>query len=89
MDSEEVSEDIIDMEDVMAVFAITDQFSIDRETISIPLEKVGVGEVNLIQGGLEVVLPSSITITEWLQVLKIELEQLGFVLQQEEEDNWD
>lgn len=89
MDSEEVSEDIIDMEDVMAVFAITDQFSIDRETISIPLEKVGVGEVNLTQGGLEVVLPSSITITEWLQVLKIELEQLGFALQQEEEDNWD
>ena len=40
-----MSEQIIGMDDMMAVYEVTDRFGIDRETISVPLEKEGHGNV--------------------------------------------
>ena len=37
--------EIIGMEDMMAIYEVTDRFEIDRETISVPLEKLGDGSV--------------------------------------------
>ena len=78
---------IIGMEDMMAVYEVTDLFGIDRETISVPLEKVGDGEVRRQPYGLEIVVPASIPVGEWLQTLKGTLVELGYELQ-EEEDEW-
>ena len=40
-----MSDDIIGMDDMMAVYEVTDRFGIDRETISVPLGKEGIGDV--------------------------------------------
>lgn len=40
-----MAEDIIGMEDMMAIYEVTDRFGIDRESISVPLEKAGAGRV--------------------------------------------
>ena len=34
-----MSDEIIGMDDMMAVYQVTDEFGIDRESISVPLEK--------------------------------------------------
>jgi hypothetical protein len=41
-----VSEQIIGMDDMMAVYEVTDLFGIDRETISVPLEREGQGSLD-------------------------------------------
>ena len=41
-----MSEQIIGMDDMMAVYEVTDLFGIDRETISVPLEREGQGSVS-------------------------------------------
>ena len=66
-----MTDDIIGMDDMMAVYEITDQFGIDRETISVPLEKEGDGAVSRQpDGALEIVVPATSTTREWLPALK-------------------
>ena len=77
-----MTEEIIGMEDMMQVYEITDRFDIDRENITVPLEKTGNGLVTKEPGGkIEITVPATIPISEWLGVLQTELERLGFVLQ--------
>ncbi len=82
-----MTDDIIGMEDMMAVYEVTDLFGIDRETISVPLEKKGDGEVRSQSEGLEIVVPAVGPTGEWLKTLKGTLEELGYELQ-ENEDEW-
>ena len=85
-----MTDDIIGMDDMMAVYEITDQFGIDRETISVPLEKEGDGAVSRQpDGALEIVVPATSTTREWLPALKTELQRLGFELQEDGGDTWD
>ena len=80
--------EIIGMEDMMAVYEVTDSFGIDRESISVPLEKAGRGAVSRQAGdGVEIVAPLIGTTREWLPELQAELQRLGFELQ-EDEDTW-
>ena len=72
--------DIISMRDMGMIFEVTDAMGIDREDISVPLEKEDPGEVHLLDGSkLEIVIPLSINIEDWLDELMKKLETLGFV----------
>ncbi len=76
-----MTDDIIGMQDMMAIYEVTDRFGIDREAISVPLEKAEAGGVSRqSQGGIEVRVPANIPIRQWLPTLEAELERLGFAL---------
>ncbi len=77
-----MTDDIIGMEDMMAIYEVTDRFGIDREAISVPLEKAEAGSVSRqSDGGIEVNVPAKIPIRQWLPTLEAELEMLGFALE--------
>ena len=72
-------EDIIGMEDMMAIYEVTDRFDIDRETISVPLEKANEGSVSANEdGSIEIIAPSTMPIGDWQSTLEDRIRQLGF-----------
>ena len=74
-----MSGDIIGMEDMMAIYEVTDRFEIDRETISVPLEKADEWSVTANEdGSIEIVAPSVIPISDWQSTLENRIRQLGF-----------
>ena len=82
-----MTDDIIGMQDMMAIYDVTDRFGIDREAISVPLEKAEAGGVSRQSGGgIEVTVPAKISIRQWLPTLEAELERLGFVLEDIDDD---
>ena len=82
-----MTDDIIGMQDMMAIYEVTDRFGIDREAISVPLEKSEAGVVSRQpHGGIEVTVPAKIPIQQWLPTLEAELERLGFVLEDSDND---
>ena len=53
-----MSDEIIGMDDMMAVYRVTDEFGIDRESISVPLEKgPAVSASKQPDGSVEIVVP--------------------------------
>ena len=73
----------------MAVYEVTDLFGIDRETISVPLEREGQGRVSRVaDGGVEITVPAETTTRDWLPSLAEELLALCFEPRDEEEDEW-
>ncbi|MCH7786533.1 MAG: hypothetical protein IIC22_03385 [Chloroflexi bacterium] len=84
-----MSDDIIGMDDMMAVYEVTDRFGIDRETISVPLGKEGVGAVSRqFTGGVDITVPLTIPVREWLPTLESELVRLGFLILEDEDDEF-
>lgn len=84
-----MSDDVIDMGDVMAIYEVTDRFEIDRETISVPLEKSGEGSVTASDdGSIEITAPVRVPIQEWLPALQAAVEALGFSME-DAADLWD
>ena len=82
-----MTDDIIGMDDMMAVYEVTDRFGIDRETISVPLEKEGVGAVSRqFTGGVDITVPLTIPVREVLPTLQSELVRLGFLILEDEDD---
>ena len=76
-----MSDDIIGMDDMMAIYKVTDRFEIDRETIGVPLEKSGEGSVTADDdGSIEIVAPATVPIEAWLPTLQAGIEGLGFSL---------
>ena len=74
-----MTDDIIGMREMNAVFSVTDDFGIDREIISVPLEKQGNGDVRRLPNGeIEIVVPMAMPIESWLDTLRSGLEALGF-----------
>ena len=72
-------ENIINMSDMGFVFEITDSMRIDRDNVSVPLEKSGIGYVQTLPDGtVEIIIPESISMEEWQETLKINLESLGY-----------
>ena len=79
---------IISMDDMLAIYYVTDRFGIDRERIAVPLEKEGTGTVtNHENGELTIVVPFTIGINGWLKILEQKLLQLGFNTPHDE-DEW-
>ena len=61
--------DIIGMAEMIAIFGVTDDYGVDREQISVPLE---------------IVVPLTVPIEEFADSLKGRLEALGYTLVDEE-----
>ena len=77
-------ESIIGMRDMGLIFEVTDAMGIDRESISVPLGKEDPGAVRkLPSGDVEIVVPESIPLEDWLATLQAELEKLGYEIEQE------
>ena len=77
--------DIIGMADMNAIFGVTDDYGVDREQISVPLEKEDPGRVELSPSGeLEIVVPLTVPIEEFMESLKDRLGALGYSLVDEE-----
>ena len=77
-------EGIIGMEDMGRIFEVTDAMGIDRESISVPLDKEDPGAVRMLPGGeIEIVVPESVPAEEWAATLRDELEKLGFEVEEE------
>ena len=82
-----MADDIIGMDDMMAVYEVTDRFGIDRESISVPLEKDGAGAVSRqINGDVEITVPLTIPVRDWLPTLLDELVRLGFLILDDEDE---
>ena len=83
----DITEEIIGMEDMKAIYEVTDYFGIDREIITVPLAKKGSGSVIGCDGeNLEIVLPSIISTRDWLPVLESKLIAMG--LRPDIDDDW-
>lgn len=83
-----MTNDIIGMDDMMAVYEVTDRFGIDRESISVPLEKDGAGAVSRQFTGVEITVPLTIPVREWLPTLQGELVRLGFLILEDGDDEF-
>ena len=82
-----MAEELITMQDMEAIFEIIDLFEIDRETVSVPLEKELSGSVSALDdGSIEIVVPMDGPIREWLPELQAGIENLGFSVGNEGED---
>lgn len=72
-------QDIISMADMHMIFEVTDALGIDREALRVDLTKEDPGSVRRGGGGLvEIVVPLTIPLGDWLPTLKAELQKLGF-----------
>ena len=72
--------DGLGMSDILAILAVTDAFSVDREHVSISLDKAEQGIVRrLPSGDLEVVAPKGLDVASWLPSLREALRALGYV----------
>ena len=75
-------DEIITMEDMAAVYEVTDALGIDREMINVELAKEDPGAWRRGRGGLmkrevlEITLPLSTPLEQWLPRLKVGLEGL-------------
>ena len=78
-------ESLIDMGDMRLVFQVTDALGIDRERVSVPLEKQDPGQVQRLPSGeVQITIPLTAPLEAWLPTLRARLEALGF--QEVEED---
>ena len=70
----------IQQSDMEAVFAVTDELGIHRESITVPLGKRDPGGVRTLGGGqLQIVVPESVDAEEWARTtLREELARLGY-----------
>jgi hypothetical protein len=85
-----MTDEIIGMYDMIAIYEVTDRFGIDRESISVPLEKEGGGNVlRKPDGAVEIVAPATMPTRDWLPSLHAKLERLGFVPAEGDEEPWD
>ena len=89
-------EGIISMQDMEAIFSVTDAFGIHRESVRVELSKEDPGVVGQGTGGMiEITVPESSSIEEFSQRLTDELQGFGFTPQaveggedNEEEEDW-
>ena len=69
----------VSQHDMDALFALTDELGIHRESITVPLGKRDPGGVKDLRGQLTITLPESTPADEWCAtVLKEELAVLGY-----------
>ena len=74
-----MADEIIGMEDMAAVFAVTDGLGIHRESVRVELTKEDPGTLERKDGGIvEITLPSSEPIEDFCRRLEADLEAMGF-----------
>ena len=74
-----MADEIISMDDMAAVFAVTDGMGIHRESVRVELTKEDPGSIAQGAGGLiEITLPSSTPAQDFAQQLQTKLESMGY-----------
>ena len=82
-----MSEDIIGMREMGAIFSVTDGYGIDREQVSVPLGKEHPGAVRKLPSGeIEIVVPLTVPIEDWLETLRGRLEEYGYTATEEDDE---
>jgi hypothetical protein len=62
-----------------AVFSVTDELGIHRESVTVPLGKQDPGQVSAKDGHVTIVVPESVPTATWVEeVLRPELAKLGY-----------
>ena len=75
-----MAEEIIGMEDMAAVFAVTDGLGIHRESVRVELTKEDPGILDRKDDGtVEITLPSSESTEDFCRQLQANLEAMGYV----------
>ena len=76
-------EEMIGMADMGLIFEVTDALEIDREVVRVELTKEDPGSVKVVSGGLsgqdsliEIVVPQSTPLDEWLPTLEAALKAI-------------
>ena len=76
-------EEMISMADMGLIFEVTDALELDREIVRVELTKEDPGSVKVVSGGLsgqsgliEIVVPLSTPLEEWLPTLEADLKTL-------------
>ena len=86
-----MADEIITMDDMAAIFAVTDDMGIHRESVRVELTKEDPGSIAQGAGGLiEITLPSSTPAQDFAQQLQTHLESMGYLpgqLGEDEEDD--
>lgn len=76
-------DEIITMEDMASVYEVVDELGIDRESINVELGKEDPGGWAMGSGGMmkreviEITLPLTTPLEEWLPALKVGLQELA------------
>ena len=83
---------IIDMQDMDLIFSVTDPLGIHRESVRVELSKEDPGSIGRTDSGIiEITVPETGGIEEFIRRLQDELDGMGYVAQDtddaEEEDN--
>ena len=81
---------IIDMSDMAAVFSVTDQMGIHRESVRVELSKEDPGSIGRTGDNIiEITLPETELLEEFTARLQAELEAMGYEAQEVDEDEED
>ena len=75
-----MADGIIGMEDMDAIFYVTDSFGIHRESVSVELSKEDPGSIQQESNqSLGITIPATIPLEVFVETLRLELESLGFL----------
>ena len=75
-----MAEELIGMEDMSAIFEVTDALGIHRESVRVELTKEDPGSIQKAGGGIvEITLPVNESAEVFCRKLRIDLEAMGFL----------
>ncbi len=79
---------IINMDDMAAIFSVTDAMGIHRESVSVELTREDPGSINRTGGGtIELTVPETRSAQEFASELRTALEAMGYVASTPEDDD--
>ena len=82
-----MADEIINMDDMNTIFAVTDKLGIHRESVSVDLTKEDPGIISQSSPGtIEITIPSTTSTEEFSKRLESELKTLGYVETENDED---
>ena len=74
-----MAEELIGMEDMAAIFEVTDALGIHRESVRVELTKEDPGSIQRVADGMvEITLPVNESVEVFCRKLRIDLEAMGF-----------
>ena len=80
-------DEIIRMTDMNVIFSVTDRMGIHRESVTVELTKEDPGVISQpVPGKINITIPLSMPLPEFSDLLRVELESMGFT---ETDDNVD
>ena len=74
-----MAEELITMEDMAAIFEVTDALGLHRESVRVELSKEDPGSIQRVAAGMvEITLPVNESVEIFCKKLRIDLEAMGF-----------